>query len=62
LVHRNRDPFPLHHGRDSDPAFLFERIDGRRTLAGGDGAGSIEFGALNVVGAEDIFLGGCLEG
>ena len=74
FVHDEGDLLPQHHDGNGDPAGLFQRGDGRRAVAGGDLLGDVELAALDVVGAEDVFLRswrrsvwricchGCMEG
>lgn len=62
LVHDRRDALALDHGADGDPAALLERVDRGCALSGGDFAGGLELRALDIVGAEDVFLGGCSSG
>lgn len=58
LVHGNRNLLPQHHSLDRDPAIFLESVDGRRASARCDFAGGVEFRALDVVCAEDVFLRG----
>jgi hypothetical protein len=57
LVHDNGNAFPLNHDLHGDPPILFERVDSWCALAGCDFASGVELCALDVVGAEDVFLG-----
>ena len=58
FVHDKGNLLPQHHDGDGDPAALFQRSDGRRAVTGGDLLGDVELAALDVVGAEDVFLRG----
>jgi hypothetical protein len=56
LVHRNRNIFPKHHRLHRNPAIFLQRINRRRTASRRDFARLVEFRALDVVCAEDVFL------
>lgn len=58
FVHYEGDLLPQHHDGYGDPAGLFQRGDGWRAVTGGDLLGDVELAALDVVGAEDVFLRG----
>ena len=61
IVHDERDAVPFDHGLDGHPSGFFELGDGRGALAGGDAADVVEAGAVDVVCAEDVALGGFLN-
>lgn len=59
LVHGVGNVLALNHGRNSDPAALFQAVDSGCSLARSNLGGLVEVVALDVVCAEDVFLGGC---
>lgn len=59
FIHHRGNRLLLHHRTDRDPAFGFERGDGRCALARCDAACGGEFGPGDVILAKDVFLGGC---
>jgi hypothetical protein len=56
LIHGNRNIFPKHHRLHRNPAIFLQRIDRRRTASRRDFARLVEFRALDIVCAEDVFL------
>lgn len=58
LIHNKSDILPLDHGADSNPTWVFEAVDRGRALAWRDGSGLGQLGALDVVGAQNVLLGG----
>lgn len=59
LVHGVGNVLAQHHGRNSDPAALFQAVDGGCSLARSDLGSLVEIATLDVVCAEDVFLCGC---
>jgi hypothetical protein len=59
LVHGVGNILAQHHGRNSDPAALFQAVDSGCSLARGDLSSLLEVATLDVVCAEDVFLSGC---
>lgn len=59
LVHGIGNVLALNHGRNSDPATLFQAVDRGCSLARSNLGGLVEVAALDVVCAKDVFLGGC---
>ena len=49
------------HDTDSNPVVLIQGVDSRCAPSRGNLGGPREFFSLDVVSAEDIFLGGCSE-
>lgn len=58
LVHGVGNLLALNHGRDGDPAILFQAVDGGCPLARGDLGCLVEVAALDVVSAENELLCG----
>lgn len=58
LIHSVGNVLAQHHGRHSHPAARFKAVDGGYSLARGDLGSLLEVTALDVVCAEDVFLGG----
>ena len=58
FVHDGRDLLAFDHGLDGNPSVVFERGNGGGALARSDRASSDKLAALDVVGAENVFLSG----